>query len=332
MPNISLWRRLLQTLLRRNGRYIRLRNPLRRNSSNSVSNGSHLKPPSQTNMKRKINTSSVSEMRQKRSIFEGADCFTGFNVDDDEVNRRAGHVAVNHAGRILVWGGYETGRPNEQFPYGRHRYWRTDWFMILDPVTGIWRPQKTNPENCPPLTSGATGAVIGDVIYIFCGHTIHLEHHEFPEVDPHKHEGPHPLLIEIMMHDNIIEANSNELYACDLTTRPYPTWKRLNLTCKGMPPLLCDKLSNFVYEDKIYLFGGYGPRPGSDIRFCLPRTTNWIVDPQQGRGWNNQLVIYDPSTNEYIWPKTCGNEPSPRAAHAMAIDPDQKIAYVFGGK
>ena len=109
-------------------------------------------------MKRKINTSCVSEMRQKRLTFEGAECFTGrgFNVDDDEVNRRAGHVAVNHAGRILVWGGYETGRPNEQFPYGRHRYWRTDWFMVFNHVTGIWKPQKTSPEKEIPFPKDFT--------------------------------------------------------------------------------------------------------------------------------------------------------------------------------
>ena len=131
------------------------------------------------------------------------------------------------------------------------------------------------------------------------------------------------------MHHDLIEENSNELYACDLTARPYPTWKRLNLTCLGIPPLSCDKLSNFVYNDKIYLFGGYGPRPASDIRFALPRSTTWIVDPTQRRGWNNQLVIYDPLKNEYTWPKTKGKEPSPRAAHAMAIDSDKKIAYVL---
>lgn len=299
-------------------------------------NGSLSRTSSLRKLKRNINRCSVLEMRQKRINFEGAECLSGrgYNVDDDEVNRRAGHVAVSHAGRILVWGGYETGLPTEQSPYGRHRYWRTDWFMVLDPIAGIWKPQKTNPENCPPLTSGATGAVIDDVLYIFCGHTIRFERYEFPLVNPDKQEGSHPLLIEIFpdMHQDLIEENSNELYACDLTARPYPTWKRLNLTCLGLPPLSCDKLSNFVYNDKIYLFGGYGPRPASDIRFALPRSTTWIVDPTQRRGWNNQLVIYDPLKNEYTWPKTKGKEPSPRAAHAMAIDSDKKIAYVFGGK
>ena len=49
------------------------------------------------------------------------------------------------------------------------------------------------------------------------------------------------------------------------------------------------------------------------------------------RGWNNQLVIYEPSTNLYTWPKTLGKAPSPRAAHAMTLDTDHKVAYLFGG-
>ena len=278
-------------------------------------------------------------MITKRSVSEGAECLSGrgFNVDDDEVNRRAGHVAVNHSGRVLVWGGYASGPDDSQWDEGRHRYWKTDWFMVSDPVTGIWKPQKTNNENCPPLTSGATGAVIGDVVYIFCGHAIHFpENHEFPSIDQNKKEGPHPLLAEIDAGHDITEANSNEAYACDLSARPYPTWKRLNPSCLGMPPLPCDKLSNFVYKDKVYLFGGYGPQPSPDVHLSMPTTTSWIMDPQPTnsyvpRGWNNQLVVYDPSLNEYKWPRTQGKAPSPRAAHAMTIDLDKKCAYLFGG-
>ena len=97
--------------------------------------------------------------------------------------------------------------------------------------------------------------------------------------------------------------------------------------------LPCDKLSNFVYKDKIYIFGGYGPQPSPDLRLSLPHTTTWIMDPQPGqtRGWNNQLVIYDPSKNEYTWPITHGKPPSPRAAHATTVDPELGTVYLFGG-
>ena len=294
-------------------------------------------------MKRpKIDTSPFFEMKKKRGVFEGAECLSGkgFNVDDDEVNRRAGHVAVCHAGRVLVWGGYASGPDDSQWDEGRHRYWRTDWFMVLDPVTGIWKAQKTDPENCPPLTSGATATVIGDIFYVFGGHAIHFpENYAVPEIDESKSEGSHPLLTAVELDElgpTVIEANTNEAYACDLSLRPYPTWRKLNPETSGMPILPCDKLSNFVYDDKIYLFGGYGPQPKPDIHLKLPHSTSWIMDPSQGysphaRGWNNQLVIYNPFKNEYVWPKVQGSVPSPRAAHAMTVDTGDGTAYLFGG-
>ena len=290
--------------------------------------------------KRKIDTSPFYDMKRKRGVSEGAECLSGrgFNVDDDEVNRRAGHVAVYHAGRVLVWGGYASGPDDSQWDEGRHRYWRTDWFMVLDPVTGIWKAQKTDPENCPPLTSGAAAAVVGDIFYVFCGHAIHFpEDYVLPTINQHKHEGPHPLLTAIeTMDTTVTEANTNEAYACDLSARPYPTWRRLNSSSLGMPPLACDKLSCFVYENKIYLFGGYGPQPEPDTHLGMPHSTSWIMDPGPAnsyvpRGWNNQLVIYNPCINEYVWPKVQGKPPSPRAAHAMTVDPCEGTAYLFGG-
>ena len=48
------------------------------------------------------------------------------------------------------------------------------------------------------------------------------------------------------------------------------------------------------------------------------------------RGWSNQLVCYNTSTNKWEWPVTMGPAPSPRAAHSVAIVGD--MAYVFGGR
>lgn len=48
------------------------------------------------------------------------------------------------------------------------------------------------------------------------------------------------------------------------------------------------------------------------------------------RGWNNQLLMYDPATNEWSWPETRGRPPSPRAAHAGDISGDN--VYIYGGR
>ena len=295
--------------------------------------------PSMKTEKDQIDISPYFDMKKKRSVFEGAECFSGrgFNVDDDEVNRRAGHVAVCHAGRVLVWGGYTSGPIDAHWDHGRHRYWRTDWFMVLDPVTCTWKGLRTDSENCPPLTSGATAVVIGDTFYVFCGFAIHFpEEYVLPTINYNVKEGSHPLLIDIS--SAVAEGNTNEAYSCDLSARPCPKWKKLNPSSIGTLPLPCDKLSSFVYKYKVYLLGGYGPQPEPDVHLKLPHTTSWIMDPgpgneyeRIGRGWNNQLVIYDPYTNAYTWPKVSGKIPSPRAAHAMAVDTTAGIAYLFGG-
>merc|ERR1711940_424136 len=58
-------------------------------------------------------------------------------------------------------------------------------------------------------------------------------------------------------------------------------------------------------------------------------------DPQSSqsiynRGWSNQLVCYNTSTDSWEWPGTSGPAPSPRAAHSVARVGD--TAYVFGGR
>lgn len=48
------------------------------------------------------------------------------------------------------------------------------------------------------------------------------------------------------------------------------------------------------------------------------------------RGWNNQLVCYDPASNQWQWPETTGDVPIPRAAHAAACLGSR--VFVFGGR
>ena len=113
-PKPSLWRRILHRLLRQGGaerrrpinRSIRrLRNSFNRNMSNTGQGNRNNSLRTEKNIRRRtIDTAPYFEMQKKRQVSEGAECLTGlgFNVDDDEVNRRAGHVAINHAGRVLV--------------------------------------------------------------------------------------------------------------------------------------------------------------------------------------------------------------------------------------
>ncbi len=55
------------------------------------------------------------------------------------------------------------------------------------------------------------------------------------------------------------------------------------------------------------------------------------------RGWNNQLVCYDPTSETFDWPLCCGDYPPPRAAHAVTASiPDSSGGaggiFLFGGR
>ena len=124
---------------------------------------------------------------------------------------------------------------------------------------------------------------------------------------------------------------SNSIWALDLETF---VWTKLNPG--GEPPLKCDKTACWTHQDKVFIFGGFGPPPnslqqtnqGSLFQFCEDPSTAGVV--HYTRGWSSQLVCYNTRTNAWEWPRTTGPPPSPRAAHSVAVVGD--TAYVFGGR
>ena len=76
------------------------------------------------------------------------------------------------------------------------------------------------------------------------------------------------------------------------------------------------QLNNISY--RLYFFGGFGPVPEFGARFqhLIDITTEPSGWP---RGWNNQLVVYNPVSNSWEWPRARGPTPAPRAAHAADI-------------
>lgn len=83
-----------------------------------------------------------------------------------------------------------------------------------------------------------------------------------------------------------------------------------------------------ILSSRVYFFGGFGPAP--EHALLIPFLFASSADDAQVRGWNNQLLCYDPDSNEWTWPHTRGTTPSPRAAHAADIS--DNMLYVFGGR
>lgn len=173
----------------------------------------------------------------------------------------------------------------------------------------------SNDHDIPPGTSGATGAIIEDSLYIFGG---------FCD-----------------------QGNRNNIYRLDLSTC---IWTRLKPD--GIRPLKCDKCVSWEYKNKFYIFGGYGLRIRDsqeiNCKFIIDPNSHWVSPTiphlfnfngietksrhlqNYRRGWNNQLAFYDPDLNSWIWPESSGSCPSPRAAHA-AVRLGSNV-FILGGR
>ncbi|OTF78681.1 kelch domain-containing protein [Euroglyphus maynei] len=124
------------------------------------------------------------------------------------------------------------------------------------------------------------------------------------------------------------EGNLNTLYRLNLCTLK---WRRMKPVVGRLEPLPCDKNVCWEYDEKFFLFGGYGPVPrvwneDFTFQFLFDTSSHW----HYVRGWNNQLVCYDPDTNQWEWPQQSGQIPSARAACAAS-----KIGhhiFLFGGR
>ncbi|XP_069671487.1 kelch domain-containing protein 2-like isoform X2 [Periplaneta americana] len=216
----------------------------------------------------------------------------------EKIHRRSGHIAVMYKNWLIVWGGYVDHMQETSTSQIQSAYHYTDELWIYDCLSELWERVLTKGD-IPPRNSGSCGVLHEDCLYIFGGF--------HGQTEPGSMDG-----------------NSNQLFRLHLCTM---TWEWLHPT--GEQPTPCDKLAGWVYNNKLYFFGGFGPQPDFGAPF------QHVVDPSTElsgwpRGWNNQLVVYNPATDEWEWPRTRGTIPSPRAAHAADIT-GHKV-FVFGGR
>ncbi|XP_055017525.1 kelch domain-containing protein 1 isoform X3 [Boleophthalmus pectinirostris] len=122
----------------------------------------------------------------------------------------------------------------------------------------------------------------------------------------------------------------SHLFSLDLTDGIF-TWKKI-VHESGAPPSPRDKLSCWVYDEKIIYFGGYGHKVLSDLD---SHNRNFIVDETSWAGevfwgWNNEVHVFDPKNLSWSQPQTFGRAPAPRAAHASATIGSR--GYICGGR
>ncbi|XP_014279668.1 kelch domain-containing protein 1 isoform X2 [Halyomorpha halys] len=173
-------------------------------------------------------------------------------------------------------------------------YCSSERVWIYNCISEMWTVLITK-GYIPFPSSGSTAVIIDDALYIYGG-------------------------VEELTED--LWRYCCELHRLDLTnltwTSPIPD---------GNSPQGSDKAVGWAYDKKIYIFGGYG-----QCSRCTLNGYSFEVDPSNhaNKGWNNQLSIYDPSTNRWTTPKTGGVPPRPRAAHAADVSGDK--VFIFGGR
>ncbi|XP_032624646.1 kelch domain-containing protein 1 isoform X2 [Chelonoidis abingdonii] len=175
---------------------------------------------------------------------------------------RSGHCAVVDGNFLYVWGGYVSIEENEV-------YLPNDELWLYEIDSGLWTMHLMEGE-LPTSMSGSCGACINGKLYIFGG---------FDD-----------------------KGYSNLLYYVNLRTRNGTyRWKKIT-DFKGQPPTPRDKLSCWVYKDRLIYFGGYGCRKYNELSDCF-------------------------DVHDAFWG---GVPPQPRAAHTCAVLGNK--GYIFGGR
>ncbi|XP_034419453.1 kelch domain-containing protein 1 isoform X2 [Cyclopterus lumpus] len=172
-----------------------------------------------------------------------------------------------------------------------------DEIWVYDLERGAWEVFHMSGE-VPPSMSGTCGCSLNGHLYIFGG-----------------------------CDDN---GQTNEIYCVDLTDGQY-MWKKIKHEI-GSAPSPRDKLSCWVYSERIIYFGGYGRKLLTNVdsrnRSFIVDEASWMEDVFWG--WNNEVHIFDTKKASWIEPQTHGRAPAPRAAHASAAISCR--GYVCGGR
>ncbi|KFQ10315.1 Kelch domain-containing protein 1, partial [Haliaeetus albicilla] len=176
-------------------------------------------------------------------------------------------------------------------------YLPNDELWIYEMDSGLWTMHLMEGE-LPTSMSGSCGASINGKLYIFGG---------FDD-----------------------KGYSNRLYYVNLRTKNGTyRWKKIT-NFKGQPPTPRDKLSCWVYKDRLIYFGGYGCRKHNELSDCFD-VHDAFWEGQIFWGWHNDVHVFDTTTQTWSQPAIRGGDPpQPRAAHTCAVLGNK--GYIFGGR
>ncbi|XP_002511256.2 kelch domain-containing protein 4 [Ricinus communis] len=190
---------------------------------------------------------------------------------------RSAHQAVAWKNYLYIFGGEFTSPNQERF----HHY---KDFWVLDLKTNQW--EQLNYKGCPSPRSGHRMVLYKHKIILFGG-----------------------------FYDTLREVRYyNDLYIFDLDQFK---WQEIKPKLGAMWPSPRSGFQFFVYQDEIFLYGGYSKEISSD----KSSSDKGIV--------HSDMWSLDPRTWEWSKVKKSGMPPGPRAGFSMCVH--KKRAMLFGG-
>ncbi|KAI4343661.1 hypothetical protein L6164_010983 [Bauhinia variegata] len=190
---------------------------------------------------------------------------------------RSAHQAVAWKNYLYIFGGEFTSPNQERF----HHY---KDFWMLDLKTNQW--EQLNLKGCPSPRSGHRMVLYKHKIIVFGGF--------------------YDTLREVRYH--------NDLFVFDLDQFK---WQEIKPKPGAMWPSGRSGFQLFVYQDEIFLYGGYSKEVSSDKN----NSEKGIV--------HSDLWSLDPKTWEWNKVKKSGMPPGPRAGFSMCVH--KRRALLFGG-
>ena len=203
---------------------------------------------------------------------------------------RYGHVAVHFGNYILVFGGRYSKN------YDDLASMRMIW--LHDVHTERWRKYIISCRKmAPPAMEKASGVAIERTVYMFGGW---------------------------VYHDRDA---TNAVWKLTWTPSGCIHWSGGLLRKKHKTPSPRYGHTAWQYEGKLWVFGGYGYHPDSYLNECGDfmgvLNFNFV-------GCNNQLLSYNPVSEEWTNLNCLGSVPEPRFECTTTIDKDR--VYMFGGR
>ena len=202
------------------------------------------------------------------------------------------HVAVRMAHCILVFGGIG-------WNWKAHSL-NNIWMYNI--YTEGWEKHvtKENGKPLPPGKDSFCAVTIKESVYVFGG----------------------------KVTSDIVEERkiTNDLWKLTRTTQQCFEWNKSKDQCKKKTPSPRIYHCGWQYAGQLWMFGGFGPSLSDYLHNHV--YFKGTLDPTY-YGDNNQLLCFDPLSEEWTNPETSGTIPKPRSNQATSIIRDK--VWMYGG-